>query len=64
MCDGCRDAYGVASHQLLVVRDGGEPDHRDNRVEDEGHEHVLVEGDSLAAETPERSTGERLSHWR
>ena len=53
MCDGCCDAYRVACDQLLVVRDGGEPDDRDNGVEDEGHEHVLMERDSLAAQTPE-----------
>lgn len=50
-------AHGVAGVRGLVVGRGErEPYHGDDGVQDEGEKHVLVEGDSLAAETPKRWT--------
>lgn len=54
--------YRVAGPQLLVVG-YREPDDGADGVEDKGQEHVLMEGDPLAAQTPNgRIRTERERH--
>lgn len=41
-------------YSLIICRSKWEPHDGDDGVNDEGEKHVLMEGDSLAAETPGR----------
>lgn len=48
-------AHWVAGiYGLVIGHIEREPHYSNNGVKDEGEKHVLVEGDSLAAKTPER----------
>lgn len=47
-------AHCVAGIGVVFGHREREPHHGDDGVKDEGKKHVLVEGDSLAAETPGR----------
>lgn len=48
-------AYFIAGiYSLVIRRSKREPHDGNDGVNDEGEKHVLMEGDSLAAETPGR----------
>lgn len=47
-------AHLVAGIDFWVIGHKREPHYSNNGVEDKGEKHVLVEGDSLATQTPEK----------
>ncbi len=57
-------AHWVAGiYSLVIGHTDREPHNSNNGVQDEGEKHVLVEGDSLAAKTPERQKRTKME-WK